>query len=727
MRMKKKSLFLENLCFGTEIVSVRKDDYKHEYYAVIDGETFPVAKTNTLSVSEQEMWVDGDLKLSIRLDVLEDVEVEKLFLRTGIDCYMERYPEWNEIFFPTMLKCEKTHFNGYLQTPNGRVLGLASPQPFDAWSLDYNRAIYGEENHVGHRIYSFCLHLFNAEKQMFEGKGGKRLYKGERYEYDIYFGLLSGIDKVFSFWKKYTNAPKIESRKWTYELGEKICVESDGELTVTAPNGTQIQVGDTLMQNGLYCITAKKADKISKAYVFVRNTLDEYLAFAAECAFRYPQRASTHAETYYGYFSAFAYALHSHDKAFLQKTEKDFAQFLKTIENKEGRLCEAAFPKRIQNVSTLISLFVLAYKASDKKYYIQKALDYADVLMKEQAESGEYLGWGYAHYTCVIYPAKSMLELSDLLGEIQGYEKEREKVYTSASLAIADLSVRLDNIHTEGQQTFEDGMISCAALQLGMAALRDVENRQLYIDCAEKLLRKHECLEQQLVADGRMRGCTLRFWESMYDVLIDCNMINSPHGWTGWKTYATFYLYLLTNNIKYLKDTFDTLGAQLQCFDIENNRLNWAFIVDPVLKTEIFDCKDGQPRLTPTVFGDCYLPMISDYWRSNREEVCYGYAFPKLGLTKDIYQGGCCDNDVHEHIKCMEEVGLNAFIHEEKGEIFAYNCELQNGQIILHGEYLKNLYFYSQTDCEVIIQRKLLQVKKGMNCFKLSERKGNKK
>ena len=32
---------------------------------------------------------------------------------TGIDSYMTHYPQWNDLFFPTLLRCEKTHLWGY--------------------------------------------------------------------------------------------------------------------------------------------------------------------------------------------------------------------------------------------------------------------------------------------------------------------------------------------------------------------------------------------------------------------------------------------------------------------------------------------------------------------------------------------------------------------------------------------------------------------------------------
>ncbi len=710
-----KNIFLENFNLCGVSVAVRKDKYRHAFYADCGEEDFPLAESSLFTVEDNVEEVDGVLCEKISITANREIALRKLYLRTGVDTYMESYPVWNDLFFPTMLQCEPTHFKGYLQAPNGSILAICSPDIIKSWSLDYCRAIYGdvpEENHVGHRIYSFCLHLVNEEK---EG-GFKVLKAGENVECTLYFTIKKVLDEVEPFWKKMIGIPSIISKKWTYEQGETLEISSDGALTVTSPSGKIVKSGESLSEEGRYEVNAKMQGRMSTANLFVRPALHKYLRFAADCAFSHPQRPSTHAETFYGYFSAFGYALHSQDKEFLQKTLQDFDHFCKVMQTEDGEhLVEEADPPRVQNISTLISLYVLAYRASREGNYLQKAIVFARRLMEAQDKDGAYLGYGRVHYTCVIYPAKSMLELCDLLQELGGYEKEYAEIYASAHRAITDLSVRLDNIQTEGQQTFEDGMISCAALQLGMLALRDKENRALFTDCAKKLLRKHECLERRIVTDSRSRGCTLRFWESMYDVLIDCNMINSPHGWTSWKTYATFYLYLLTGELQYLTDTFDTLGASLQCFDLEKRQLNWAYIVDPVLKAGVFSKNGVENR----VFGECYLPMISDWWQSDRDTVCRGYAFPKLGIVEGRRKGACCDNDVHEHIKCLLEVGLNAFIHEEDEKIYAYNCAVNAEEVILKCDYLQTLYYFSNKEKNVFVIDRKICLQRGLNIISL--------
>ena len=44
----------------------------------------------------------------------------------GVDTEMLGCPQWNEVLFPTLLRCEPTHFWGYFMGPAGRILGVAS-------------------------------------------------------------------------------------------------------------------------------------------------------------------------------------------------------------------------------------------------------------------------------------------------------------------------------------------------------------------------------------------------------------------------------------------------------------------------------------------------------------------------------------------------------------------------------------------------------------------------
>lgn len=79
---------------------------------------------------------------------------QKAGLKLGIDTYMDKFPDWFGKYFPTLMRNEKTHFYGYLQTPSGHTLGLVSQQPVASWSVDYNLGYQDPAPFwfMGHRI-----------------------------------------------------------------------------------------------------------------------------------------------------------------------------------------------------------------------------------------------------------------------------------------------------------------------------------------------------------------------------------------------------------------------------------------------------------------------------------------------------------------------------------------------------------------------------------------------
>lgn len=51
-------------------------------------------------------------------------------LKLGLDTYMVRAPDWDQQYFPTLLRCESSHFWGYCMSPLGRIFrGIAAARP----------------------------------------------------------------------------------------------------------------------------------------------------------------------------------------------------------------------------------------------------------------------------------------------------------------------------------------------------------------------------------------------------------------------------------------------------------------------------------------------------------------------------------------------------------------------------------------------------------------------
>lgn len=652
---------------------------------IIGLENYPLAYY-TVHEERTEQYI----KIAVTIQNKGDLDIEeRIAICTGIDSYMDVFPDWDEKFFPTMMRCEKTHFYGYCMTPSGSILGLACPEAIASYKLLYNGR--------GHRIHSVELDIINPLPRPKRYPQNMNVLKaGQTVKRRIYLFPVNDLSELYMMWEDYTGAPMISTKKWTYEIGERLqIIVSDGaKIKVCAPSGKSINYHDVIAEYGIYQVCAEKNGKISEALIYCRKNWDFYLKEARIQAIKKPQKATTHCESWYGLFSGYLAAKHYPNQRLDEKIENQFKEMVRyTFDFNKGE--PLLLPERIQNTSTMISLLVDRYEANCDKDSLYIADRLSDFLIARQHRDGAYYRNGKQHYTCVIYIAKSMLELYLAERGLPEFSDKASKHFASARRAIDNLVLRLDNIGTEGEQTFEDGMISCSALQIGMfALLLDVTERKAYVKAAEYMMKKHLCLEQQLIPDCRMRCGSLRYWEAQYDILTKPNMMNSPHGWTAWTLYAYYYLYLLTGKREYLVTLMDGMGACVQLMELDGN-LRWAFICDPYIEANVF-AKDKKAdngysgRTEKKVIGEEYLEMISGWFRHGKQKVTGGFLECPL-YTKDetLYvdtQGGCCDNDVHEIFKCMEETVLKkAFIHfDVNGDCVCYCCKVENDRIILN-------------------------------------------
>lgn len=633
-------------------------------------------------------------------------EFDRLFLRLGIDCYMKSFPDWNNKFFPTLIRCEKNGLWGCFMSPLGEMAAIASPNAFISWQNEYEHI-----TDVGHRIYTVSLDIVNRFKQP-EGhpKPCSVIPEGQ-CEYCVYIGSVSSRDELYSFVKANSGIEVCRFEKYTLEEWETPQPMFSGEYTLDNINGR--------------CDVVFKNPKAARARLFFRREWSYYLKCAAEFAEKCQQKSGTHTESWYGYFTMAAYACFIKNDSYTKNLTEKFDRFYKFNTNRfSGKLKKGAYPKRLQNTSCMISLLVLFYQLTSDLKYLNNADILANQLMKLQGADGAFYSHS-THYTCVIYPAKSMLDLA-LAEKSAGLSQRSDIHYKSAKRAIMNLVELKDNIQTEGDMTFEDGMISCEALQIAYLALHtdDEALKNELTGTAEYLLNKHRCLEQIFAPDARIKGCTLRFWEARYDINFNANMLNSPHGWTSWKTYATYYLYLLTGKSEYLIDTMDTMGACVQCID-DNGNLNWAYIPDPCIRGKMMVPSDNKKGYTfkETVIGEEYMPMISDWYRCKENKFVFQYImnfkFPPNKSARDY--GGSCDNDVNEHFKCMFETVLGkVFIHIENCKILHYGCKhISNYNFIFSGDKPETLIAFADRNIDISLDGVSYSLTSGMNVINL--------
>lgn len=611
----------------------------------------------------------------------------KAGIALGVDTYMDQYPHWLTKFFPTLLMNEKTHFYGYFQSPQGQVLGIASPDPIASWSVDYNLSYYDIPPHwfYGHRIESVNLDLINAlPLPEHNPQDMWKLEPGEERTWKVSLVPVTSLESFEQEMTEATGLPMISMDRTSYMPGETaaftIFADSAPEVVMDASfKVAEIAKGQWLVEAsmhkaGRYDVTVTAGDYQSSAVILVNDSWAEVIKDARQAALDNHQKPSSHVESWYGFHSAFLAARHFPDAEIDAQLDDRFDLIYNKVfdaENAVPRLYE----DRIQNTSSTIGMLVDRYEAFGRIEDLEQAASLADWLIaNNQDKGGAYMN-GNVKYTSVIYVAKSIMELylaeKDFKEEV--WQERAARHYESVKRAIDELVASQGDFQTEGEMTFEDGMISCSALQVGMFALlqEDPASRQHYAQAMMDILESHDCLTQLKVNDGRRRGGTMRFWEAQYDVLMLPNMFNSPHGWSAWRAYASYYAYLLTLDERYLKETFNAAGAFAGLIDQETGKLRWAFVVDPYLRVRQIaapvegltfdDVTTGNPHpdfygSREFTIGEQYVDMISSWQPVNSQ-----------------------DNDVHEVFKFIEEAVLtNAFIVErEDGTVVGYNCSVE--------------------------------------------------
>lgn len=626
------------------------------------------------------------LNVSVKNKTSQTIYPKKISLKIGIDAYMSKYPTWNKKHFPTLLRCEKTHFWGYTMSPEGSVLGIASAEPVASWSVDY----------IGHhRLGSYNIDLINSIPQPQRHPEGLVLLNGgEEKKWSLHLVPLKKLDDVKVSLAQICKAPMVDATgHYTITDREKAYLNiwnaKNCRFMIVSPSGKEMKQSITLSQKGLLCFcpnigefgiytltVINKAQKKSEAKIYVRKPWSWYLDKARIAAVEAPPKAAPYVEWFYNVYTAYLAARFIPDFRYDSITDRNFREILNAMYDIKEKSPKIEMPKYVmQWYYSLIGMMVNVYQVTHDKSDLQIASDMADlIIQKGQQPDGAFRNAHGTHYTCVIYIVKPLLELATEEGRLGKedliWQEKAERHRKSAEHAATDLLRRLDNIETEGEQTFEDGMISCSALQLGFMALHlpKGELREQYIKAAEYMLNKHQCLEALQVPDCRIIGGTFRFWEAYHDLRITPNMMNTPHGWSSWKTYATYYAYLLTGKEKWLRQTMDAVGSAMQMIDLQTGKLLWGFVPNPYIQARSLIKEDskkvGAGIYESRLIGEQYLEM-KRYWRKD--------------------QAG--DNDVHEHFKMMAEVALrNAFVLErEDGSLLAYNCSVSrdNGKLIV--------------------------------------------
>ena len=667
-----------------DVVAQWHPDGRYTYAADIDGINCELQYTKWRNLPA--------IRITMRNRSHTPFQPVKAGLKLGIDTYMEKYPEWNHKFFPTLMRNERSHFYGYMQTPGGSVLGIVSPDAVASWSVDYNLGYQDPPPFwfMGHRIESLNLDLMNALPLPAHNPQNQWMLKdGETRTWTVAFVNIASLNDYERTMNKLTAMPMLEMPNTACDANGKVefaVYGSKPEVSVVGADGKTIRLTQrtsggrniyacVLPEPGQYDVKATDEGRTLTGMLVRPKSWQWAMERAREGALKYHQKATSHVESWYGFHSSFIAAKYFKEPKLDAKLSQRF-DYLYTLLHDTVSVEPKFHKSRIQNTSGTIGMLVDKYEAYGNLADLRHASQLADWLVdNNQRKDGAYVNRNTV-YTSVIYVAKSILELALVEKRLGATDKfwadKAAKHYESAKRAIDQLVGADGDFETEGELTFEDGMISCSALQIGMLALmqNDDNARRKYSNAMLKILNSHDCLTQLRVPDARRRGGTMRYWEAQYDVQMLPNMFNSPHGWSGWRAYATYYDYLLTGNERWLRESYNAASAFSCLADYKTGDLRWAFVVDPYLRVtqacsadthvtaDSLSFGNPHPQLYKTrqfTIGEQYVPMISDWQTVNTQ-----------------------DNDVHELFKYIGESMLtNAFVIErEDGQLYGYNCKV---------------------------------------------------
>ncbi len=663
-------------------------------------------QTNVLDLNTSVHVSDDYLEIIVEAinPGVEPALCKRLRFLSGLDMLMLQYPDYLNKFMPTALRTENDHFWSLFGTPSGKWLALVSPDTVESFEIIYDDRFASVRRGIvksgGHQIMTVALDLICAEdpRPQRMGESLNVFEPGEKRIWRLRYIPLKRPDDIGIAVVRYSHAPYLQWQR----SGAKPGCAAIGKLFIPADEqfDTEMRWGARDLQ---LCASGRQrllndvdeipfvmefpkghdlrgkdaefimraAGKALSASAYFFDDWTSYVHCAASVASRrHPPEATKVCEASMPMFSLLAAQR-------IAPTEPRKQLILGFLENE---LFQAVYspegeprmnPDRIQNHSCTIDLCREAWHAGLGETWLQKAMNLAEVLFKCQGnDGGFYAHGGSQHYTCVIYIAKSLLDLAETLvsaattastqTQANRYIDFSKRLQISVSHALDDLLSRGEDIGTEGAPCYEDGAIACAALQLAQWSMKTGDPR--YARLSEKLMQGHACLEwksPQAVANG----ATIRFWESFWAVGWN-NCLNTPHGWSAWTGLAWHNLYLATGNPDYLDRFISNLCA---CLHLVNTRQGDLFF--------------------------CYSPQMNVLNASNRMIV--GESFLPFAQPGEMEEGG---SETHEVIKLLTETVLsNAYLYWRDGRWQAFNISLlssEDGRLKPYsdGQSIKNIY-----------------------------------
>ncbi|MCX5647663.1 MAG: hypothetical protein NTX40_00980, partial [Planctomycetota bacterium] len=163
---------------------------------------------------------------------------ERLPLVLGIDSFMDSYPRWNSLCFPTLIRREPSHLWGYMMTPHGRIFGIASPDPVGSYTCKYLRQMYA------HHIYTISLDLLQKPPVPGHHPTYAPLAPSKQRTWTVNLIPVETLDAVKSKLAASARAPMLDLYRYSLEPGQpaEMSVFSFSPVTaiVVTPAGTEV-------------------------------------------------------------------------------------------------------------------------------------------------------------------------------------------------------------------------------------------------------------------------------------------------------------------------------------------------------------------------------------------------------------------------------------------------------------------------------------------------------
>jgi hypothetical protein len=194
---------------------------------------------------------------------------------------MEKYPLWHEKFFPTLLRCEKTHFWGYYMNTAERALAIATAESVASYDIVYNYSadpLTKEKTEGKHRILGTDILFYqNTKLPDRHPEERKIMRKGAYYTNTIFLIPVEKKCDIKAKLSEIAGIPLVCAEKYTKEPGELLnaeilCKEKTSAL-LSRPDGTKCrELNAPLDAFGQYVLTVRSENgKECEADFYVRK------------------------------------------------------------------------------------------------------------------------------------------------------------------------------------------------------------------------------------------------------------------------------------------------------------------------------------------------------------------------------------------------------------------------------------------------------------------------